>query len=172
MKAVNTKQLKRFVFETTRTGYGNPDVVIEKAADKANVLCYENGDWRMQDTFYGGHPYAGQEIIYYQGQAVWGLHYRGWVLGKATQPQAVYQFLKEALLVAPEAYPYRGPVEYQNNDNPGYIYTNKWEGDITNFEGSERIVDGAALVELSPAGESAQDGTIYRGLYFGGLVDQ
>ena len=166
MKAVNLEQLRQFVFETTRSGYGDPGVVIEKAADKANVIHCENGDWRMQDAFYGGHPYAGQEIIYYQGQAIWSMQYRGWILGNAMLPETVYRFLKEALLVAPEAHPYRGPVEYQNNDNPDYIYTNQWEGDITNFKGSEQIVDAAALVEFPP------DDNIYKGLYFGGLIDQ
>ena len=112
------------------------------------------------------HPYAGQEIIYYQGQAIWSMQYRGWILGNAMLPKTVYQFLKEALLVAPVTHPYRGPVKYQNNDNPDYIYTNQWEGDIINFKGSEQIVDAAALVEFP------QDDNIYKGLYFGGLIDQ
>ena len=172
MKTVDSEQLRQFVFETTQSGYGKPGVTIEKAADEANVICWEDGDWRMEDTFYGGHPYAGQEIIYYQGKAVWGLQYRGWVLGGAAQPQKVYRFLKEALLAAPESHPYRGPAEYQNNNDPGYIYTSKWEGDITNFEGSERIVDVAFLVKLSSTGEASKKGIIYKGIYFGGLIDQ
>lgn len=152
---VTCEELRQFLYEVTQAGYGNPNTKSEKASDGANKITYEDGKWRMVDVFYGGHPYAGQEVIYYEGKAVWALQYRGWVHDTDIASGEVYKFLKKALLAAPVEHPYRGPSELQEGN---LVYKNKWTGDINNLTGEEVILDG--------------EQEIYKALYFGGIVDQ
>lgn len=149
------ESLQRFLYDTTQAGYGNPNTISKKAEDGASIITYEDGEWRMVDTFYGGHPYAGQEVIYHLGQAVWALQYRGWVHDTDMTPSSVYGFLKKALLAAPVEQPYRGPKEFREGN---LTYKNEWAGEISGFAGEEVILDG--------------EQEIYKALYFGGEVDQ
>ena len=152
---INSIQLRKFLFKTTQCGYGNPDTQIEQALDGANVIDFQEGDWRMLDTYYGGQPYAGQEVIYYRDTAVWAMQYRGWLLSIELPTSQIYNFLRKALLAAPAEYPYREPKELIQDD---LVYRNQWRGDIDNFEGEEAII------------LNSQE--IYKGAYFGGNVDQ
>lgn len=151
----NYEGLRQFLFDTTQAGYGNPNTRSVKGSDGAKIITHENGDWRMADSFYGGHPYAGQEVIYHLGKAVWAMQYRGWVYDTEMTPNEVYGFLKKALLAAPAEHPYRGPSELQEGS---LVYRNEWHGEIDNFAGQEIILDG--------------EQEIYKALYFGGIVDQ
>ena len=152
---ISLKSLRQFLVAAARSGYGNPKVVIDKATDGANTISYDDGDWQLIDIFYGGHPYAGQEIVYHRSRAVWAMQYRGWVTETDLTPGQVYDFLKQALLATPVEHPYRGPRELTNQE---LSYRNRWEGDAKNFSGYESI--------------SKNDRQVYRGLYFGGLVDE
>ena len=149
------KSLRQFLVAAARAGYGNPKVVINKAPDGANRISYSGGDWQMIDSFYGGQPYAGQEIVYHRGRAVWAMQYRGWVLGADPGPGPVYNFLKQALLATPARQPYRGPAKLVIES---LSYRNRWRGNLKNFSGRESISKDGRL--------------IYEGLYFGGLVDE
>lgn len=144
-----------FLIEANKAGYGNPNVKIEQAEDGGHIINHTQGDWHFCDYFYGGHPYAGQEVIYSNDKPVWAMQYRGWVFGTDMTPNDVYGFLRKALLQAPEDAPFRGPQEF-SNDN--LTYQNTCQGDMTNFSGEEIILD---------AGRA-----IYKGLYFGGIVDE
>ncbi|HSH55190.1 MAG TPA: DUF5680 domain-containing protein [Candidatus Limnocylindrales bacterium] len=149
------EELRHFLYDTTQAGYGNPNTRSEKASDGANIITYEDGEWRMVDSFYGGHPYAGQEVVYHLSKAVWAMQYRGWVHDTEMKPSEVYGFLKKALVAAPAEHPYRGPRELQDGS---LVYRNEWNGEIDGFAGQEVILDC--------------DQEIYRALYFGGVVDQ
>ena len=146
--------LKEFLLIVARDGYGNPKTVVSRATDGANVITCQTDDWRLIDTFYGGHPYSGQEIAYRHDQAIWAMQYRGWVIDSRLA-SLVYGFLKQALVAAPADHPWRGPKELVDGD---LAYHNHWQGTIDNFDGQETI------------SQNGQE--IYHGLYFGGLVDQ
>ena len=147
--------VRRFLIDANNEGYGNPDVEIEKAEDGGRIINHTDGKWHFCDYFYGGHPYAGQEVIYEDGKPVWAMQYRGWVHDTELTSSDVYRFLRKALLQAPEQHPYRGPKEY-TEDN--LSCQNNWHGDMVNFSGEEVIT------------ENGQE--IYKGLYFGGTVDE
>ena len=151
----NHDDLRSFLYETTQAGYGNEATAIDKADDGGNVISYTNGSWHMQDHFYGGHPYSGQEVIHEDGKPVWALQYRGWVHDTERTPSEVYGFLKKALLAAPKDHPYRGPAELIHGD---LVYRNHWQGDLDNFIGEEAILENNV--------------EIYKAWYFGGFVDQ
>ena len=150
------KSLKKFLIKANKVGYGNPQVKMEETADDSCLINYEHGFYRFRDHFYGGHPYAGQEVIYEMDRAVWAMQYRGWLHdSESTSEKEVYTFLRKALLRAPQQHPYRGPKEYREGD---LAYLNNWQGDMANFNGQETI--------------TKNDQPIYAGLYFGGMVDQ
>ena len=155
MEAMEDASLKSFLLGTAHEGYGNAETKIERAEDGANCIYYEDGPWRMADIFYGGHPYSGAMTVYYENQAVWALHYRGWLTSRNEQAGEVYGFLKKALLAAPADSPYRGPKEYREGD---LVYLNDWSGEVDNLSGRETI---------ERAGRE-----IYVGRYFGGYVDR
>lgn len=151
---MNRLSLKEFLLVVARNGYGNPQTEITKADDGASIITCRTGDWQLVDTFYGGHPYSGQEIAYRQNQPVWAMQYRGWVTA-GTDWAPIYDFLKTALLTAPADHPWRGPKTLRQKD---LVYSNRWQGTIDNFDGQEAI---------------SQNGRqVYHGLYFGGLIDQ
>ena len=152
----DTKSLRKFLVKANKVGYGNPRAKMENTADGSCFIDYAYGLYRFRDHFYGGHPYAGQEVIYEKDKVVWAMQYRGWLHdSEPTSEKEVYTFLRKALLRAPQQHPYRGPKECREGD---LVYLNNWQGDMVNFNGQETITEN--------------DRPIYTGLYFGGLVDQ
>lgn len=151
-----TAELRHFLIEANRAGYGNSDTQITTEEDGGHAIRFEAGSFSFCDYFYGGHPYSGQEVIYEDERPVWAMQYRGWVHDTGLSPSEVYNtLLKPALRNAPDHSPYRGPTEMDLEN--GYAYKNQWTGDMTNFQGEE-------IIELN-----GQE--IYKGLYFGGLVN-
>lgn len=151
----NPGQAREFLLRASiEAGYGNSGAKIKKSENGAHIINYENEEWRLSDVFYGGHPYAGQEVIYQNGRAVWALQYRGWLYDTDRTPSEVYEFLKKVLLKVPSEHPYRGP---ENFSEGSLTYQNSWRGEFENFAGEETIIEG--------------EQEIYKGLYFGGEVD-
>lgn len=152
-----TTEIRHFLIKASRAGYGNNKTVITKEKDGGHTIRFKDGNFSLCDYFYGGHPYAGQEIIYENGKPIWAMQYRGWIHDTDLSQSKIYNtLLKPALLNAPDDYPFRGPSELDLEN--GYIYKNRWDGDMTNFQGEETI-------ELNGK-------EFYKGLYFGGLVNQ
>ena len=71
--------------------------------------------------------YAGKD-----GVPFWAMNYTGRVIADGFSGD----FLKEALSLVPEEYPFRGPSSYRNG---GYSYTCRVEGDFHWFNGYEEI---------------------------------
>jgi hypothetical protein len=147
--------VRKYLFEANNSGYGNPTVKIEKADDGGHIINHTKDNWHFCDYFYGGHPYAGQEVVYKDDKPIWAMQYRGWVHNTKLTSNDVYAFLRKALLKAPEQHPYRGPKEYVEDN---LVYRNSWNGDMSNFVGEEIILKN--------------NDEIYKGLYFGGVVDE
>lgn len=95
-------------------------------------FTYSNGAYTYHDTYVGGEQFAGEEAIWYDGEAKYAMNYVGRVLGQ----QFSGDFLKEALRKADENMPYRGPEYYQSGE---YTYKCNVAGDFTWFQGYEEI---------------------------------
>lgn len=93
---------------------------------------YENGPYTYHDTYVGGEQFAGEEAIWKNGKALYGMNYMGRVLGKSFSGN----FLKDALRHADKKMPYRGPEYYEDGE---YIYKCNVNGDFTWFQGYEEI---------------------------------
>lgn len=154
---INQKDLCEFLVKAKKATYASGDSakkIIE--ADKSTTMIFEEGDWKYQDNYFGGEPYGGREVVFFQNLPVYIMVYYGWVVEGASDINAVYKTLQGALTLIPEDKPFRGPEKY-NQD--GAEYSNFFEGEIDNFFGEEII--------------TAKDGKeIYKAKYIGGLVDR
>ena len=152
---MNNEDLRQFLVDSNNAGYaGGEEKKWIKESDGSTTIPFEKDKWKSQDNFFGGEPYGGRTIVFYEGKPVWMMVYYGWVKeGIETNP--IYAVLRNALKQMPEDHPFRGPKELKDGE---YIYTNSWEGEIDQFSGEEQILQNGKL--------------IYKANYLGGLVDQ
>ena len=146
--------LRRFLIEANRAGYASGEArQWINEADRSTSIVYQSGAWKMHDNFFGGEPYGGRLVVFYEDRPVWMMVYYGWSEAEDIGP--IYGFLREALKEMPERNPYRGPEKFVDGK---MTYTNQWHGHIGWFTGEETI--------------SFDGKEVYRGTYAGGLVDQ
>lgn len=132
---------------------GSSNVI--KESDSSRTITFKDGDWRMHDNFFGGEPYGGRMVVFYQNKPVWMMVYYGQVTAKSFEPDELYGFLREALQHAPTDKPYRGPDVYLKG---AFEYRNNVKGEVGNYAGKEEILQNGQQ--------------IYWAVYQGGLVDQ
>jgi hypothetical protein len=149
------EKLSEFLIASNAAGYaGGEAKKWTKEADGSTSIPFEKGKWKSHDNFFGGEPYGGRTVVFFENKPVWMMVYYGWVL-EGQETELIYGILKGALKRMPKDYPFRGPKEYKEGD---LFYTNSWEGDVKKFSGEERITKRGNLV--------------YKANYMGGLVDQ
>lgn len=147
-------ELKKFLEKANMPHtLGTADTKKEKNGSR--TITFEDGDWSMEDNFFGGEPYGGQQVVFYKEKPHWLCVYYGRVHDTELSPDVVYDFLREALQYPEEGKPYRGPANYKKDN---LEYRNKISGDADNLFGEEEILDKGKQ--------------IYWAKYMGGLVDQ
>lgn len=151
----NIKNLKQFLIDSNKAGYaGGKEKQWIKENDHSTTIPFEKGKWKSHDNFFGGEPYGGRTVVFYNDKPFWIMVYYGWVK-KGVEINSVYEILRNALKQMPEDYPFRGPKGYKNNE---YTYINYWQGNVENFSGEEKIKKNGKI--------------IYKANYLGGLIDQ
>jgi hypothetical protein len=149
--------LRRFLLDSNLSGYASGKAKNwVKNPDGSTTITFSKGDWRSEDHFYGGEPYGGRTIVFYQNKPVWIMVYYGRV-ERSADPNRVYSILRQALLKMPSSHPFRGPSLFTQD---GLTYTNSWEGSLKDFSGQEQIAASGSPLRL------------YQAKYLGGLVDQ
>ena len=152
---MNKELLRQFLVDSNNAGYaGGEEKKWIKESDGSTTIPFEKGVWKSHDNFFGGEPYGGRTIVFYEGKPYWMMVYYGWVEG-GIQTDPVYGILRGALKQMPEDFPFRGPKEFKEGE---YTYKNSWNGEVDRFSGEEQIMQGDKL--------------IYKANYMGGLVDQ
>ncbi len=152
---MNLDALRQFLIDSNKAGYaGGEEKKWIKESDGSTTIPFEKGAWKSHDNFFGGEPYGGRTVVFYESKPYWMMVYYGWV-EENTEVDPVYKVLRNSLKRMPEEYPFRGPKEYKESN---YTYTNSWEGQIERFSGEEQIIQ--------------VDKLIYKSIYTGGLVDQ
>lgn len=153
---IDLNELRHFLVKAKQSTYASGDETIKvKERDGSTTLAFEDGDFKYHDNYFGGEPYGGREVVFYQGAPVYMMVYYGFVAKDASDINSVYGILQKALSLIPEYYPYRGPLEFAEGD---YKYSNEYSGEVDNFSGREFIEHNGK--------------TIYEASYIGGLVDQ
>ena len=157
---IDTDQLINFLCEANLAGYASgSETSSKKQTDKSTTITHQNGDWLFHDNYFGGEPYGGREVIFYQNQPVFIMTYYGRISDRSVNSKNIYSFLRKALQLFPKSTPFRGPEKLEETiDGQDFKYENKWQGQIDYFSGQEKIfINGKEVYDAS---------------YTGGLVDQ
>jgi hypothetical protein len=153
---INLNELCHFLVKAKRSTYASGDESIKiKEKDGSTTLVFENGDFKYHDNYFGGEPYGGREVVFYQGIPVYMMVYYGFVAKDTKDINNIYSVLQKALSLITEEYPYRGPTEFIEGE---YKYSNEYSGEVDNFFGQEFIKHNGKI--------------IYEARYIGGLIDQ
>ncbi|HRX15880.1 MAG TPA: DUF5680 domain-containing protein [Spirochaetota bacterium] len=150
------KQFVEFLFKAKRNTYAvGENGVKEPQSDGSTIMRYQNKQLVYVDRFYGGEPYIGEEILFYDNMAVWGMNYTGRLIEANWNLRGdVYAFLQMALKENGAAFPARGPEIYRDAD---YTYRTNIKGTVEFFSGYEEVLFRGEV--------------IYKGYYHGGSVN-
>ncbi len=151
---VDLEALKNFLLKANMP-HATGVATIRKEKNNSRTITFSDADWSMEDNFFGGEPYGGQQVVFYNGLPAWVCVYYGRVHETIINPDRIYDFLREALQHPPEHRPFRGPDSYKKDN---LEYKNEFDGETENYSGKEVILENGKQ--------------IYWAKYLGGLVDQ
>ncbi|MCL2852724.1 MAG: DUF5680 domain-containing protein [Defluviitaleaceae bacterium] len=126
------KNIAEFLVRAKKATFAGEGTKMEPSRPNSKDLQYAEGDLKYIDTYLGGANFAGQEALWRDNAPFWSMNY----IGRALSESFSIKFLTEALLLVPEEYPYRGPLQYADGD---YSYKCTVDGDFHWFSGLEEI---------------------------------
>jgi len=130
------KDVAAFLVRAKKAVFAGKGTKIKSARPNSKDLQYAEGTLQYIDTYLGAVKFAGEEAIWKNDVPFWSMNYIGRPLSEDVSLESLWGFLNEALLLVPEEYPYRGPLQYTNGD---YSYKCIVEGDFHWFSGTEEI---------------------------------
>lgn len=137
------EQLVSFLLLAKRSTYAANGEEKEASRLGSHDYYFEKAPFAYLDSFFGADVFSGQELVYENNIPRWSMNYVGRLVGKGFSAD----FLKAALCVGDEKYPYRGPLLYTNGE---FTYHNYVIGDFEWFAGSEEIFfSGSKVYECS-----------------------
>jgi len=152
---MNLEELRAFLVDANKHTYSTGDESLNnKEKDGSTTILYQNKGWKFHDNFFGGEPYGGREVVFYEDKPVWMMVYYGHI-NVETPAEIIYPILQKALRQMPPEAPFRGPKEMIYGE---FVYKNIWNGIIEKFSGKETI--------------SIDNKTVYEASYIGGVVDR
>lgn len=153
---MDIKQLSKFLVKARINTYASGGEGGEKVLpDGSKEFEFREGEFKYRDRYFGFDPFIGEEIVWQDEKAVWGMNYYGKIISEITPAKSVYQFLREALKKITEDKPFRGPDNFKKGD---FEYINKIKGTIEKVEGEETIFYKGKLV--------------YKLTYHGGIIKE
>jgi len=155
MDTIDKKALKEFVLEASRATYASGNESIkQKQSDSSTTIEFKKGPFAYHDNYFGGEPYGGREVVFFNNKPVWMMVYYGYVFS-GVKAEEVYPFLIESLSHSSLDMPYRGPTLFERE---GWVYQNDFVGDVDMFSGVEKILK--------------DDVCVYEASYIGGLINE
>jgi len=101
---------------------------------------FREGLFEYVDSYIGYYYAPGQEIVRFKDVPVWNMAYNGGIApefhGDLEFARRINAFLRKALLNVKQERPFRGPSLLVQDD---FVYVDRSRGDITHFNGTERI---------------------------------
>jgi len=130
-------ELNKFLVKAKTRTYASVGERGEKILqDGCKELEYSEGNFLYCDRYYGFNPFIGEEVVFDNGEVIWGMNYYGGILDSQISAIEVYSFLQKAMKLVREDRPYRGPNNYIEGE---FEYVEKSEGDIERVIGIETI---------------------------------
>jgi hypothetical protein len=147
------ERIRGFLATNVQRGYGGG--MAEQLPDGTTRIRFEREGIMFDDAWSGGDPFGGRILVSVDGRPTWLCVYYGAVTDGAEDPWAVYSFLRQALLAAPDAFPVRGSSTFAEGE---LRYRCSYRGDLGRFAGHEQI--------------GRRRRRVYEGTFAGGLVDR
>jgi len=136
-----------FLVEAKRNAQPAADLTAMREVLPGSMqLQFSQGLYTYKNVYCGFERFSGQEIVHYDGRAIWGMGYTGGLVNHFMwnlQPQWIYAVLRSALSQVSEELPFRGPLQYEYY---GFEYINHPLGHLAEFLGEETIKYRSALV--------------------------
>ena len=126
------KNIIDFLIRAKKATYAGKGAETTPSRPKSHDLQFTDGLLKYIDTYLGSEKFAGEEAIWKNDEPIWAMNYVGRVISDGFSGD----FLKEAMSLVSEEYPFRGPLYHKNGD---YTYECKIVGDFHWFCGSEEI---------------------------------
>ena len=136
------KKIVDFLIRAKKATYAGKSSEADSSRPNSHDLQYAEGSLKYIDTYLGSRKFAGEEALWKDDIPFWSMNYIGRVLADGFSDV----FHKEALLLVPEEFPFRGPARYIKGD---YSYKCNIKGDFHWFTGYEAIhLKGNKIYEL------------------------
>lgn len=130
-------ELDEFLVKAKINGYASSGEGGERIfEDRSKELIYEENIFKYRDRYSGFNPFIGEEIVWKEGEVIWGMNYYGRVISEEIPAKEIYEFLKEALRQVRKDKPFRGPKSFQKEY---FEYVNEVNGSVEEFYGIEKI---------------------------------
>jgi hypothetical protein len=151
---VSLDRLNEFIVRAKAVTYVGSGEPAPSSRPGSHDLRFEDGPFSYLDSYYGGSDFIGEEVVYYEGQAVWAMNYYGYILKPDLIDAATAgKVIKASLSALYTEGRFLGGFEFESG---GYVYTDTNEGDAAHFTGREWI--------------SQQGIRVYELVYHGGLI--
>lgn len=141
---MSNKDIVHFITEAKKNAYASGGGLASKPTRPgAKDIPYQKDKWSYLDSYYGELDFMGEEVVWEQDRAIWGMNYRG---DTYEEIAGFPQFLLEALMRVPDDAPYRGPKHYANGP---FEYFCEWSGSVESFHGNEYVTyEGSRIYSL------------------------
>lgn len=147
-------KLIKFIIQAKINTYATVGEMGENTLDDGTKeLIFSKDEFKYRDRYFGSNPFIGEEIVWRENKAIWGMNYYGSVLSHTVPAKDVYQFLKKAMQKVSEERPFRGPDNFKDGS---FEYSDKSEGNVNFFRGVEVI--------------KYKEKEIYKLYYHGGVI--
>jgi hypothetical protein len=135
---INKNELANFLVWAKKNSYAAGDKAIKvKLQDGATEIMHVEKNWKYKDRYYGGEPFCGGEVVFYNNEAVWAMNFYGRVAeDRHDQMGPIYKFLQKSLALIDASVPFRGPMKHAEGE---FEYHNVYNGNLTQFTGKEII---------------------------------
>jgi len=127
-----------FLLKAKKSTYAGAEGDSKKIlSDGSKEFVFAEDNFLYRDRYFGSDHFAGQEVVFHNGKAIWVMNYRGYILDKTIGEKEIYNFLKQALLEASKENPFRGPSKFTSGN---FKYTSELtKKDLNSFAGMETI---------------------------------
>ena len=125
-----------FLLRAKKSTYASGMAPNASSRSGSHDLVYREEPYLYIDTYLGGFHFIGEEAVWENGVAIWGMNYYGKMLVNEI-PAGFSQFLKAALMLVPPEAPFRAPAQFSQN---GFRFLCSHHGDLYRFEGHEQIL--------------------------------
>ena len=144
---MNLDKLHNFIVAAKAATYVGDGQTAASCRPESHDLAYQAGDFQYLDSYFGGSDFIGEEIVYHQGNPVWGMNYYGVLIEPDLITAAeVGSMIKDSLSLMYREGRFLGGWLYTQGD---LTYHDTSHGDLTKFNGREWIEkDGPVLYEL------------------------